>query len=141
MKQKPTTSWYALSFVILVTLMFTSYAAGSINSIDYEIPTQDISKLIELRKREQQRNEFLDKLRWCESRNKDRAVGDGGASIGPFQFQKPTLEDYLGYKVSYQEYYSIVTDIEKIRPITYDIYFNKGETWRWKICRDKINQS
>lgn len=86
------------------------------------------------------RSSILAKLRLCESTNDDFAEGDGGDSIGPYQWQKPTLEDKLGRTLSYDEYYSIVTDYETIHEITEKTYFDDGESWRWKICTRKINE-
>lgn len=86
----------------------------------------------------QQKHVHLANLRTCESENYDYAVGDGGKSIGPFQWQKPTLEDKLGYQVTYQEYYDLVTDYEFIYDLTYKTYYEDGEWWRWYNCSVKL---
>ena len=88
--------------------------------------------------KEEARQEFLADLRECESQGNDHAVGDGGDSIGAYQWQKPTLEAKLGRAVTYDEYYSIVTDYDRIHELTYDTYFKDGESWRWKNCTLKI---
>lgn len=87
---------------------------------------------------EENKQEFLGELRSCESSGNDFARGDSGASLGIYQWQKESLEDYLGRRITYDEYYSIATDFDKIHPITYDTYFVKGESWRWKNCTNKI---
>lgn len=96
------------------------------------ITTQEYEK-------EQHRQSVLAQLRHCESGNNDFAVGDGGASIGSYQWQKETLEHKLGRKMTYDEYYAYVTDYERIHALTYKTYFEDGETWRWKNCTLKIN--
>lgn len=87
---------------------------------------------------EQRRQAFLDDLRHCESTNYDHAIGDGGASVGPYQWQKETLEDKLGRSLSYDEYYAIATDYERIHDLTYKTYFEDGEAWRWYNCTIKL---
>lgn len=131
------------------TLLFLGVALVAFLHLVY-VPTIDIAeahvedpaaqeaRLLEL-KREAHRQAYLAELRFCESSNDNDAVGDGGASNGPYQVQETTLEDWLGKKVSTAEYYSIVTDLDAIHPIVYEAYFEKGESWRWKICTKKIN--
>jgi hypothetical protein len=87
---------------------------------------------------EQQKAAILDDLRACESQYNDSAVGDSGASIGPFQWQKATFEDKIGHKVTFDYYYDYVTDYERIVVLTEEVYFEQGETWRWKNCTNKI---
>ena len=88
--------------------------------------------------KEETRQTFLADLRECESQGNNHAVGDGGDSIGSYQWQKATLEDKLGRALTYDEYYSIVTDYDRIHDLTYDTYFEDGESWRWKNCTLKI---
>tara|TARA_R110000851_G_scaffold82401_1_gene180638 strand:+ start:605 stop:1090 length:486 start_codon:yes stop_codon:yes gene_type:complete len=81
---------------------------------------------------------ILADLRHCESSNYDYAVGDGGASIGPFQWQKATFEDKIGHKVTYEYYYDYVTDYERIYKLTKEVFFEQDEWWRWENCSYKI---
>lgn len=80
----------------------------------------------------------LANLRTCESGNNDFAVGDAGKSVGPYQWQKATLEDKLGYTVTYQEYYDLVTNYKFIYDLTYKTYYEDGEWWRWYNCSIKL---
>lgn len=91
--------------------------------------------------KEEARQEFLADLRQCESRGDDYAIGDGGNSLGAYQWQKATLEDKLGRTLTYDEYYSYVTDYDRIHALTYKTYFKDGESWRWKNCTLKIKGS
>lgn len=88
--------------------------------------------------KEENRQAFLADLRQCESQGNDHIVGDGGDSVGVYQWQKPTLEEKLGRALTYDEYYSIVTDYDRIHDLTYKTYFEDGESWRWKNCTLKI---
>ena len=87
---------------------------------------------------EQTKQAFLADLRQCESEGNDHAIGDGGASVGSYQWQKTTLEDKLGRVLTYNEYYAIVTDYPVIHELTYKTYFEDGERWRWYNCTIKI---
>lgn len=144
------TAWYTLLFLTF----FVAFIIGFIQAAAAEAH-QDVEPLtiipiasaaeIEAARIEEARQAFLAELRICESANQkhpagdDHAVGDAGDSIGSYQVQKTTLEDWLGRKMSYDEYYSIVTDYPTIHPIVYDAYFERGESWRWKICTKKLN--
>jgi hypothetical protein len=87
---------------------------------------------------QQQKAAILADLRACESEGNDYAIGDGGASVGPFQWQKSTFEDKIGRKVTYEYYYDYVTDYERIYKLTEEVYFDQGETHRWFNCTNKI---
>ena len=87
---------------------------------------------------EQQRAAILADLRHCESRGNNHAIGDGGASVGPFQWQKATFEDKIGKLVTYEYYYDYVTDYDRIYKLTEEVYFDQGETWRWFNCTNNI---
>lgn len=87
---------------------------------------------------EKTKQAFLADLRECESTNYDHAIGDSGDSVGSYQWQKPTLEDKLGRKLTYNEYYDIATNYEEIHALTYKTYFEDGERWRWYNCTIKI---
>jgi hypothetical protein len=136
------TAWYTLLLlgVFLVSFLHVTFVptidvgAPEAHAYDAEAEATRIEEL----KREANRQAFLDDLRFCESSDNSDAVGDGGASNGPYQVQKTTLEDWLDRKVSYAEYYSIVTDDARIRPLVYDAYFERGESWRWKVCTKKL---
>lgn len=132
------------------TLLLLSVAVVTFIHFTYvqamEIPTPEQVKAdhtafearLAAQKREANRQAFLTDLKGCESTDNDHAVGDGGDSVGGYQVQKTTLEDWLNRKISYSEYYSIVTNDARIRPLVYDAYFERGESWRWKVCTKKL---
>lgn len=145
------TAWYTLLFLLVAVVSFLHFSfvptievgltevhAQDAEAVEAEARAQE-EKLRQLRI-ERSRQEFLAELRHCESTGNDLAKGDSGASNGPYQVQKTTLEDWLGRKVSQSEYYSIVTDYERIHPLVYEAYFERGESWRWKICTGKLTK-
>lgn len=87
---------------------------------------------------EQQKAAILAEIRHCESRGNNHAIGDDGASVGPFQWQKATFEDKIGKLVTYEYYYDYVTDYDRIYKLTEEVYFEQGETWRWTNCTNNI---
>jgi len=87
---------------------------------------------------QQEKKAILADLRACESQCNDYAIGDGGASVGPFQWQQATFEDKIGRKVTYEYYYDYVTDYDRIYKLTEEVYFDQGETHRWFNCTNKI---
>lgn len=87
---------------------------------------------------EQEKAAILADIRHCESRGNNHAIGDGGASVGPFQWQKATFEDKIGKSVTYEYYYDYVTDYDRIYKLTEEVYFDQGETWRWFNCTNNI---
>ena len=89
--------------------------------------------------KENWRQEHLAKLRQCESFGDDGIIGDQGDSVGPYQWQKPTLEDKLGRKITNKEWLLMATDYEFIHELTYQTYFEDGEWWRWKNCSARFN--
>lgn len=84
------------------------------------------------------RKQVILDLMECESDGKTHAVGDNGDSIGYFQWQKPTFDEKIGYKTTYQFYYNYVTDYDKISKLTYEVFFEQDEWWRWYNCSYKI---
>lgn len=88
--------------------------------------------------KESRRQAHLAKLRQCESFGDDGIIGDQGASVGPYQWQKATLEDKLGRKVTNKEWLLLATDYEFIHDLTYKTYFEDGEWWRWYNCSVKL---
>lgn len=91
-----------------------------------------------IQEKETWRQEHLAKLRKCESFGDDGIIGDNGASVGPYQWQKATLEDKIGRKVTNKEWLLMVTDYEFIHELTYKTYFEDGEWWRWYNCSVKL---
>ena len=91
-----------------------------------------------IQSKEAQKQAHLAKLRTCESQNDDGAIGDAGKSVGPYQWQKATLEDKLGRKVTNKEWLELATDYEFIHELTYKTYFEDGEWWRWYNCSVKL---
>lgn len=87
---------------------------------------------------EQEKKAILANIRHCESRGNNHAIGDGGASVGPFQWQKATFEDKIGKLVTYEYYYDYVTDYDRIYKLTEEVYFEQGETYRWYNCTNNI---
>jgi hypothetical protein len=87
---------------------------------------------------EKARKQVILDLMQCESSGKTHAVGDNGDSIGYFQWQKPTFDEKIGYETTYQFYYDYVTDYDKISKLTYEVFFDQGEWWRWENCSYKI---
>lgn len=85
------------------------------------------------------RQDHLAKLRQCESFGDDGIIGDAGESVGPYQWQKPTLEDKLGRKITNKEWLMLATDYEFIHELTYEVYFEQGEWWRWLNCSNRFN--
>lgn len=148
---KVKTSKYSLALLVIfanIVTMELFLVASEVNSYE-EIPqiqaesSQKRARIVQIitteeYEAEQQKHAHLANLRTCESQNNDFAVGDGGKSIGPFQWQKPTLEDKLGRAVSYDEYYALVTDYEFIYDLTYKTYYEDGEWWRWYNCSVKL---
>ena len=82
---------------------------------------------------------ILAALMQCESSGLSTAVGDSGDSIGYYQWQKPSLEEVMGQKLTYDQYYAIATNFEEIHYWTRHAYFELGQTWRWVNCHTKIN--
>lgn len=145
------TSWITLlALIIVFAVTFTNqFVEWYIEDANQAIAEMHLATVVEaaeiipepvVNSKEVDRQLFLKELRFCESTNNDFKAGDSGKSVGPYQWQKPTLEDKLGKKVSYDEYYSIVTNYELIHKITYYTYFVEGESWRWKNCTNKINK-
>lgn len=136
------TAWYTLLFLMVGFVSFLHFTFVPTLQIGVTEAHAESEEAFEARlqeaKKEAHRQLFLAELYDCESTGNDHAVGDGGDSIGGYQVQETTLEDWLGRKVSYDEYYSIVTDYERIHPLVYDAYFERGESWRWKICTKKL---
>lgn len=128
---------YIVAIIIMAFLVVT-YTNYSNNTVETNPIEYDLSAIKELR---ENRLDLLDKLLSCESGGQQFIEGDGGKSIGYYQWQHETLEDILGYKMSYEEYYSIVTDYEQIHKITYMTIFQKDESWRWRNCWNKINKN
>lgn len=87
-----------------------------------------------IKDKEDYRQAHLAKLRRCESFGDDGIIGDSGESVGPYQWQKATLEDKLGRKVTNKEWLMLATDYEFIHDLTYKTYFEDGEWWRWYNC-------
>lgn len=90
---------------------------------------------------EQWKQNHLAKLRKCESGGDDGIIGDAGESVGPYQWQKTTLEDKIGRKVTNKEWLMMVTDYEFIHELTYKTYFEDGEWWRWYNCSVALGYS
>jgi len=144
------TAWISLLVLVVLTITVVDSSLNILLDLDTKAAAAEVAAAAQLeqiavekeqaeaKRRELERQWFLAELRKCESTMDDFKVGDGGASIGAYQWQKPTLEDILGRKMSYAEYYAIATDYEKIHPITYHTYFERKETWRWLNCRNKI---
>jgi len=151
------TAWFTLFILIVLVTLFIgeTFISFKIEQLQHEISATKAraatleeeteaakqAKIIEIEtvQEERRRQLFLSELRHCESEGDDFAVGDGGDSVGPYQWQKETLEDKLGRKVSREEYISIVTDIDTIHDLTYKTYFEDGEWWRWENCSYKLN--
>ena len=137
MKTKIKFEPHDLLLVIALFLAMIPFIAYFNQGYNPEPVEYDLSAIKELR---ENRLDLLDKLLSCESGGQQFIEGDGGKSIGYYQWQHGTLEDILGYKMSYEEYYSIVTDYEQIHKITYMTIFQKDESWRWRNCWNKINK-
>jgi len=140
------TAWYTLLGLLVVFITFFHFTILPTLEIGTTHVHAESQEVFEARLKEREagarkeahRQLFLQELYHCESTGNDHAVGDGGDSIGGYQVQETTLEDWLGRKVSYDEYYSIVTDYERIHPLVYEAYFERGESWRWKVCTKKL---
>lgn len=134
------TAWYTLLFltILVISFLYATEAEGRDAEEPFIAPVASATE-IRARRVEADRQFFLGELHYCESLGDDFAVGDGGDSNGGYQVQKGTLEDWLGRKISYDEYYSIVTDYATIHPLVYDAYFVRGESWRWVNCTKKLN--
>jgi len=144
------TAWLTLLLLAIGSVLLINHLQAEINA--YELESQTVQETKEERKpetevrivttqeveREEAKQAFLADLRHCESSGYDNAIGDGGASIGPYQWQKPTLEDKLGTTMSYNEYYAIVTNYDRIHKLTYETYFEDGEWWRWYNCTNHL---
>ncbi len=141
------TAWNTLivliaGFAILLTYTYT-YAKETEYVLEQKPIQQKEARVVQIittseYEKEKEKQAFLADLRECESSNYDHAIGDGGDSVGSYQWQKPTLEDKLGRSLTYNEYYEIVTDYERIHDLTYKTYFEDGERWRWYNCTIKI---
>lgn len=145
------TAWNTLIVLVAGFAILLTYTYTYAKEIEYVLEThavQETAKKEEGRivqiittsefKAEETKQAFLAELRTCESTNYDHAIGDSGASVGPYQWQKPTLEDKIGRSLTYNEYYEIATDYETIHDLTYKTYFEDGERWRWTNCTIKI---
>lgn len=136
---KVKTSRYTLTLLVITSLLLINHIAHAATFETPEIHDYSVSRALLEEKAEERRQEsFLAELRVCESSFNDYAVGDNGESLGPYQWQKPTLEDKLGREVTDQEYRDIVTDYETIHELTKKTYFEDGEYWRWLNCHNKI---
>lgn len=150
---KAPTAWNALIVLIAGFAIFLIYSFTYAEEIKY-VATQSEVEEARIEEKEEgeeiqiittaefavqeEKREILAELRECESNGYNRASGDGGASNGPFQWQKPTFEDKIGRKVSYSYYYEYVTDYERIYKLTEETFFDDGEWWRWTNCSYKI---
>lgn len=150
------TAWITLLALVAITIVFVgeTFVDYKLDVIEYELSAQEARAAtlekeaeaareearkayeaeLEAQRKEQRRQGILAELRNCESDGYDHAIGDGGDSVGPYQWQKPTLEHKLGRSLTYDEYYAIATDYDTIHELTYKTYFEDGETWRWKRC-------
>lgn len=150
------TAWITLLGLVVITMLFVgeTFVDYKLDVIEYELSAQEARAAtlekeaeaareaykieLEAERKEQVRQGILAELRDCESEGYDYAIGDGGDSVGPYQWQKPTLEHKLGRLLTYDEYYAIATDYDTIHELTYKTYFEDGETWRWKRCTQLI---
>lgn len=144
------TAWLTLIIMVVAFLIFINNALANEHELEQTTIKEETRSEEEKEGRpariittteyalQQQKASILDDLRQCESQYNDYAIGDGGASIGPFQWQKPTFEDKIGRKVTYEYYYDYVTDYERIYKLTEEVYFDQGETYRWTNCTNKI---
>ena len=144
------TSWLTLIVLVVGFTIFINNAIASEHDVQTTTVQEGTEEKQEKQPKEvriittteyvlqQQKAAILDDLRQCESNYDDYAVGDAGASIGPFQWQKATFEDKIGRKVTYEYYYDYVTDYDRIVVLTEKTYFDDGETWRWTNCTNKI---
>jgi hypothetical protein len=89
--------------------------------------------------KEQNKEVILDKLYKCESMGHATIVGDGGDSLGWYQWQKESLEEVMQQELTDAEYHAIATSFEQSRKWAEYAYFELGQTWRWKTCTYKIN--
>lgn len=80
----------------------------------------------------------LKELMYCESGGYYKAVGDGGDSHGYYQWQKPSLEEVIGQKLTQEQYIAIARNYEEIHNITYETVYEKNQRWRWANCFKKI---
>ena len=150
------TAWETLIYLIGFAAIVTIYLFTSIKehemlilaeiaeaSTSQEVQNQPVPREVRIvtttqYEAEKTRQDWLDKLEICESEQNLYAIGDSGASVGPFQWQKPTFEEKIGKSVTYNEYYNFVTNYDKIRALTYEVFFEQDEWWRWENCSYKI---
>lgn len=142
------TSWLTLLALIAGFTIFINHATANeyvLESNEVQETTEEVKEAKEVQiittsehALQQQKRAILADLRACESEGNNYAIGDGGASVGPFQWQKATFEDKIGRQVTYEYYYDYVTDYERIYKLTEEVYFDQGEWWRWENCSYKI---
>ena len=146
------TNWNILIILMIIPSLSIFYYLN--NNITYTYQAEasvekDIKKGMEVMiittseyEKEKSKEDFkqahLAKLRQCESKGDDGIIGDAGKSVGPYQWQKATLEEKLGRKVTNKEWLQLATDYEFIHKLTYKTYFEDGEWWRWYNCSIKL---
>lgn len=140
------TSWITLGYLVffssLMIMGIITKAEAAVEVPEVQI-IEEIPKIVliittEEYNKEQERQQHLADLRTCESQNNDYIFGDSGKSVGPYQWQKATLEAKLGRPVTYDEWVSLATDYEFIHGLTYTTYYEDGEWWRWYNCSIKL---
>lgn len=143
------TSWKTLGALVFMSaitsltiqtepIQYIAIATAEEKEVPREVQIITTTEWEKMQAKEKFRQEHLAKLRYCESSNDDGAIGDAGESLGPYQWQKPTLEDKLGRKVTNKEWILLATDYEFIHELTYKTYFEDGEWWRWYNCSIKL---
>jgi hypothetical protein len=152
--QKIKTSWYTLAHLTVFTFIVGVYLVTSILNDTQIVHTQivEASEPIEIAKpkvvqiitdteykKQQEPEIFLDKLYICESRGEQYAVGDGGDSLGWYQWQYESLQDVMGQKITVEEYHRIAYNFEESRRWAKKAIFEDGQWWRWFNCTNKIN--
>lgn len=150
---KVETSWNTLIVLIGFACIVTTYLYTCILEQEYidmhtatayameEVEQPKVIQIITTAEhnKEQEKEVILDKLYKCESMGHATIVGDGGDSLGWYQWQKESLEEVMQQELTDAEYHAIATDFEQSRKWTKYAYFELGQTWRWKICTYKIN--
>jgi len=150
------TSWITLFWLVIASVFVGLYLLTAavdnfilINEVEaYQTDpetsqNQDLGQVVQIittteHNAEMARKQTILDLMGCESTGKKHAVGDNGDSIGYFQWQKPTFDEKIGYETTYQYYYDYVTNYDKISKLTYEVFFEQDEWWRWENCSYKI---
>lgn len=152
-KKRKRTNWLLLFFVALLTIpaLIMCLELRNVDRGYHFLITPDDIKEMQMEREAQKAyekhlaiEEYLLKLRHCESSNGKKMWNDSEDSVGWYQFHLPSdtlsdlTEQFYGYRVPSRDIaIAIAKNFQEAHAIAY-LAVEDGQKWRWENCNNKI---